>query len=391
MTQTDRLGAWCGWVLLGGLALTPLMAWLGPQGLWLPPALIGLLCLPALRLTREDRPVLAVLILALAWAVVSTTWSPFTPKTLDRSTALKIAVMLLLFWSAICAARRADPRLAALAGTVLAWGLAVLGALLLIESATGGVIYRALHVALYQPIRIDLAQKNIAQTTFALAVLWPVAMIGRLRRPLDAVLLSVAALGCAVAARRFDADAPVIAVPLAALAAFAVWRCPKLIPRIFAAKAAALILLMPGVLWLLRAWPGHQPVVDAMPLSWSMRVGYWSNALDRIALHPWRGWGLDASRTMAPAIQLHPHNGALQFWLELGVVGALAAAAVWGLSLLRLSAPTRSLAAAGAAGSAAAYLVFALLNFGVWQEWWLGLAAMIAVLTALSRTTALST
>jgi hypothetical protein len=47
-----------------------------------------------------------------------------------------------------------------------------------------------LHVALYEPIRIDLAFKNIAQTTFALAVLWPVAMIGGLRRPLDAGLLS---------------------------------------------------------------------------------------------------------------------------------------------------------------------------------------------------------
>lgn len=387
LTARDPLGRWCGWVLLGGLALSPLMAWLGPQGFAPLVAIMGLLSLPAIRLSDEDRPTLMVLLLALVWAAMSTTWSPFVPKSADRSMALKLALMLPLYFAAICGARRASPDLRLRAQAVLGWGLAGLGALLLIESATGGAIYRAIHVAAYEPIRVDLAQKNIAQTTFVLAVMWPVAAIGRLRRPLDVLPLGLAAGGALVGAWRFAADAPVLAVPLAALAAFVVWRCPKVAPRLAAAKVALVFLLTPLVLWVVRAWPGHEPLVRAMPLSWSMRVGYWSHALDWIADHPIRGWGLDASRAMGPAIQLHPHNGPLQVWLELGLVGAVCGAAVWGLSLLRLSSPIRSLAAAGAMGSASAYLLFALINFGVWQEWWLALAAMIPLVAgAFDRT-----
>ncbi len=53
----------------------------------------------------------------------------------------------------------------------------------------------------------------------------------------------------------------------------------------------------------------------------------------------------------SPGIELHPHDGALQVWLELGFVGAVAAAAFWGLTLTRLArpAPTPMAAAAGAA------------------------------------------
>ena len=50
----DRLGSWCGWVLVGAAALTPLMAWLGPLGFALLVSLMGLLCLPALRVGKED-------------------------------------------------------------------------------------------------------------------------------------------------------------------------------------------------------------------------------------------------------------------------------------------------------------------------------------------------
>ena len=77
MTQgRDRLADWCGWVLVGTLGLTPLMAWLGPMGFAVLPALMGLLCLPAIRMTDEDRPILVVLLFALIWAAVSTAWSP---------------------------------------------------------------------------------------------------------------------------------------------------------------------------------------------------------------------------------------------------------------------------------------------------------------------------
>jgi O-antigen ligase len=81
---------------------------------------------------------------------------------------------------------------------------------------------------------------------------------------------------------------------------------------------------------------------------------------------------------------MHPHNNPLQIWLELGGIGAVAAAAFWGVTLSRLSRPAPSLAAAATAACAAAYMLFGV-NFGVWEEWWLavgGLIAMMAVMNA---------
>jgi O-antigen ligase len=87
-----------------------------------------------------------------------------------------------------------------------------------------------------------------------------------------------------------------------------------------------------------------------------------------------------------PGIVLHPHNGPLQIWLELGAVGAVAAAAFWGLALARLSRPAPSLAAAATAACAAVYLLSSV-NFGVWQEWWLALGALIAVFAVMNAST----
>ena len=58
----------------------------------------------------------------------------------------------------------------------LAWGLAIYGVILLVEAVTGAAIYQAVRNAIGDPIRPDLARKNVAQGSFALALLWPVAV-----------------------------------------------------------------------------------------------------------------------------------------------------------------------------------------------------------------------
>jgi O-antigen ligase len=59
-----------------------------------------------------------------------------------------------------------------------------------------------------------------------------------------------------------------------------------------------------------------------VPASWDARLNIWTFAADHVQSHPFRGWGLDASRTFGPAIPLHTHNAQLQLWLELGAIGA---------------------------------------------------------------------
>lgn len=376
----DRIGVWCGWVLVGVAGLTPLFAWLGPLGFAPLLGLAGLLCFPALRVGPRELPLAILLAGAVAWAAVSTVWSPHRPDELEDSTALKLLLQLPLYWAAWQAARRADPALRRLALTIFAWGLAAYGALLLVEAFTGAGVYQALRNAIGDPIRPDLARKNVAQGSFVLALLWPVAAAGGLRAGAPAWLALPMAAGTGLLAHNFLSDAPVIAVGLAIAVGALAWVWPRSAPKAMALAAAGLVLLMPLVVMGLRALGLGQQ----LQASWAQRMGYWTHAIDRLAEHPWRGWGLEASRAFSPHIQLHPHNGALQVWLELGMLGAAAAALAWAFAFRRLARDERSLAAAATAGSAAVYLLFGLVSFGVWQEWWLALAALVAIIAALA-------
>ncbi len=391
MTQTraegaarDGLAVWCGWVLVAIAAAIPPFAWLAPKGFAILVALGGLLCLPAVRLTDEDRPSLITLFGLLIWAAASTTWSLFHPRSAAANTVLKLAFELPLYWSLICAARRAAPDLQRRALYVLAWGMTGFGLVLLVETLTGGMVYQRVRDVFYHahPMRPDIAEAKLGHATFVLTALLPIAFVGapgRLRLWLGLVMVA----GAGSAAIAFGSDAPVIALVAAPSAGFAVWRWPAGGPRTLAAGAVTLFLTTPAIVWGVRRFADYEAIQRAIPLSYAERMGYWSHAVDWIAQRPLQGWGLDASRMLAPGIKLHPHDGALQIWLELGAVGAVTAAIFWGVTLLRLSRPVRNAASAATAACAAVYLLFGALNFGIWQEWWLALGALIVALAAM--------
>lgn len=375
----DGLGVWCGWVLTAVAALTPLLAWFGPLGFAPLVSLAGLLCLPAVRLGRRDAPLAVVLVLAAAWAGAAMLWSPHRPDELEELTALKLALQLPLYGAAWCAARRLDAAYRRRVLLIFAWGLGGLGAALLVEAFTGAAIYQFARDLIGDPTRPDLARKNVANGSFVLALLWPVALAGGVRAGAPAWLGLPMAAGTALLATHFLSDAPALAVGLAVLVAGLVLVWPKSAPKLMAVGAALAIVAMPLIVLVIRVL-GLGP---ALPESWAQRVGYWTFALERIAERPWVGWGLDASRAFSPTIQLHPHNGPLQLWLELGLPGACAAALAWVFVFRRTARDVRSLVAAGAAATAAVYFLFGAISFGVWQEWWLAVGALAALIAAL--------
>jgi O-antigen ligase len=175
----------------------------------------------------------------------------------------------------------------------------------------------------------------------------------------------------------------VLSLGLAPLTALIVWRWPRGAPKLMAAAAVALFLVTPFAIWGVRHFFDYEAIRNALPKTDSMRMGYWSHAIDWIKLRPVQGWGLDASRMFGPGIVLHPHNNPLQIWLELGAVGAVAAASFWGVTLARLSRPVPSLATAATAASVAAYILFGV-NFGVWEEWWVALGGILALMAVMN-------
>ena len=128
--------------------------------------------------------------------------------------------------------------------------------------------------------------------------------------------------------------------------------------------------------------------------------GGWSSETHRF--HMWRfvieaisngphalGFGADASRSFPGAnekimwgielMPLHPHNGALQIWLELGVIGIAVVIIVLAL-IFKLTKHTPNTERAVQAALLSAFIVPWLLSYGVWQSWWIALAWLTAVI-----------
>ncbi len=371
-----RLAAWSGWVMVPVFAIAPLMAWLGPRGFASLAAIAGLLALPNFRVRDEDRPAGIAILVLVIWALGSMVWSPYTPRNLGAATGLKLAAEAVLLPSAIAAARGAPAASRVWMLRAFAWGMALLGLILMAEAATGAGIYRALRDALHDPIRPDLGVKNVAQALFVLALFTPAAAVAGARVGGGAWLALPMIVGVAWPSIVFSYDAPLLALVLSAIAMALVYGAPRWGPRLMATAAVIFFMFAPVVVWGVRKAGLWEPMAAKVSLSWSQRMGYWAHAQDWIADHPLRGWGLDASRMFGPGIHLHPHDAALQVWLELGLIGAASAAVLWAVILAGLGRDRRDLALAASAGCAAAYLTFNAFSFGVWQEWWVSLGGL---------------
>jgi O-antigen ligase len=152
--------------------------------------------------------------------------------------------------------------------------------------------------------------------------------------------------------------------------------------------------------------PPEQPLLPRALLKPSAihRLVIWQFTDARIAERPALGWGMDAARSMpghnqyrslpdAQGVEqryelmpLHPHNGALQVWVELGAVGALIAALITVVPLARLAGrDVPSLDRAAGLASLAAAAVEVSLSYGVWQSWWVATLWLAAGFVAATR------
>lgn len=174
------------------------------------------------------------------------------------------------------------------------------------------------------------------------------------------------------------------------------WLWPRMMRWVMSIGVVVLPLAMP----LVPMFVDRVAVTRAIPnfpLSFYQRLEIWNFALERIRERPILGWGFDAARvipggtdkfhvsfqvpwmpefyeTSTQFMPLHPHNGGLQIWLELGGVGALLLAVVlWRLVRTQVGATRES---SVMAGFVAAALVPSTVAFGMAQSWWLALLAM---------------
>lgn len=383
-----RLSRWLGGVAIFLAVMTPLLAYLAPLGFAPLMALTGLLALPGVKLTRATLPPWLMLAALAVWAAISMAWSPEAAHLsklrsyddLESVTAVKLFLQTVTYGAAVVALGGFTGAAARRAAVMLAYGLVALAVIATVDSLTGAAIYQKLHVVTGEGIRSDLAMVKVSLSTYALALLfWPSAlMLSRLSRPM---LIWPLAAGLVITSRICSSDACLTAFALGGVVWISVYAFGRMAAKILLGLVVAPFILAPlavlvGVETGFVGW-----LHKLVPASWDARLNIWTFTADHIQNHPFRGWGLDASRTFGPAIPLHTHNAQLQLWLELGAIGAALGGVFFcwlAYQVVRICERSRT-EGAMAAGALVSYLVIGGLSFGVWQEWWLALGALTVI------------
>jgi len=334
-----------------------------------------------------------------AWLFASSIWA------LDGSAALLLAVRLSLLGACglwlMVTVRHVPVEALAKWPTTLALGLSAIALLVSLDILSGCMLVRLLQS---RPTGAPLADAYSRGSVFHALILVPLSVglwrMGRLR-----LALLQAALGCAAILLGVQLAAKMaLLCGLAALVAtlrFPVlrWSIPVLL---------AIVILGAPFALPVQPTPSEQCWLSEHKPSALHRILIWNWVDQRIQERLWLGWGLDASRRMpgghthiqirgcaeVPSnvvildneiLPLHPHNAALQIWLELGGVGALIATVSAVMTLTRLFRVVAPRGASFVAATVFSALVGALISFGIWQEWWVALlltAGAISIMAA---------
>ena len=382
--EAARAPRWYGVLTVVLFALLMPVGYLGDEGEALVATVGGIAALSFV-LQRRPPSIGVLLLTALtAWAVASFAWSPLEPHQLHPNTYNQLQaltapklVFQLVFYSAFVSGAlklASDQRAKALQW--LAWTLWGAALVLTLDAVAQGQLFGAISTLSGKPLTPDIAKRDAARGCYAVALLfWPAALFTWRRTP-AAVPIVIGVL-IAVSSVALGVDAPAAAMGLSLLvfagvrlnARVGAWACA--VGAVVYVLAAPLVFLRHG-----GAAPPDLPS-DVGKLSWHVRLDIWRFASTLIARRPVLGYGLDSSRAFEPSIPMHPHDAALQLWLELGVPGALLGALFFGWLFYKVARLARQdpTWAAAACATGSVYLLIGAISFGVWQEWWLALGA----------------
>lgn len=278
---------------------------------------------------------------------------------------------------------------------VLAGGLACL-----LDLYGAGWLYRQMNGLDVMPADMTYSQFNrgVMIFTFSLLGVWPCLLSpvwqGRSKILMIGALALAAGFVIAGTSSQSAQMALVLAVIMMAL--FPVSRpkaCYALAGFVVLALAAAPVAAQ--ILFDMLA-----PTIESAP--WlkdgyaASRLEIWNFIAARALQSPWIGFGAEATRVITDfetqrlyhpdSFVLHPHNFALQVWIEFGALGALVCAGFLCDIIRRIWRLPGRLTRQVALGVFVAIISSAATSYGLWQGWWIGtFFMMIGIVTALDR------
>ncbi|MBL6933761.1 MAG: O-antigen ligase family protein [Rhodospirillales bacterium] len=191
-----------------------------------------------------------------------------------------------------------------------------------------------------------------------------------------------------------QADSHKIALALGLVAALVVYFGNKIVLKGLAVLFIVSTLSAP---WSVSVMPDPLQAgsgAAVLPNSSQHRLVIWQATVDHIFQRPWLGSGFDTARAFYnkqqkvkhyyggkgedtiwvnnfEPIPLHPHNGVLQVWLELGVIGALLLSGGILFVVRNINSLENRFQQAMVLGSFVTGLVIFAISYGAWQSWWM--------------------
>ncbi len=276
--------------------------------------------------------------------------------------------------------------------SILLMGLLCIG-----ELYGGRPIYYLLHdIPLEEHYSDNLSSMNRAVTIFILCIFPALHTLlqGRFKPRVRKVLLIFLGLILTAILFKTQSQSAQLAFGMGILAYF-----------IFPAsrpKAFIVLSIMLGLIFLSAPWLAQFLFNSFSGLiqegSW-LQEGYAANRMEiwdfvarRALEHPLIGHGVEATRAIKDfdtakiyhpdSEVLHPHNFALQIWIEFGLLGVVLGAGFLNMLLHHMRSLTLP-----AAKTLLAVLIIALsisaTGYGIWQGWWLGTFALLLGYSAL--------
>ena len=388
-------------IVFSGLAFTlPVLAVLGPSMIWILAAAAALTgaVLSLVKRNKVRMPpygILAALILLVIWAAVTMQWSP----ALGHAQHVLTNIMMFIFGGLllISLARNCDPREQRVVGWALIAGFAAALGFVLIEFMFDAPVSRLLN-GNQGAGSYGLAFFNRASGLIALMA-WTLVLV--VQRQAGTLFALGALLTCIVILAILNSSAPLVALLVASLTAGLVLAAPGFAIWMIGLVTVVSIAVLP--MWTI--WgpdiADFLSAVGHVDQGINHRLPIWEFTADRVIDKPIFGWGLDAARaipggretfdvlvnidgdtTPGEYLPLHPHNGFLQIWLELGLPGIFLVGFVIlaALRAIHKHVLHRFEKACVAATCISSILLFEL-SFGAWQSWWQATLWVAAALT----------
>jgi hypothetical protein len=421
------------WVLYAGLTIFGLWAYVSTTGLPALLLLIGVLSIGHLFFSHGSwkafAPFMGLTALLLLLGLFRSDFAEAVAQGVPLAQAYKgsqlvitgpvtITVPMVIWviaWASIFGTRSlSDAR----AFVLLKWFVYILTGLAVVQFMEAITHYglRQMLSANVSHSRDNMLIVGLSNTNCALLMMfWPLVMFQMARRRYVIIILTAVAL--IAAALVSDTNAHILALAASAVVFFVVKYWPRALKalapeRIMAVLSLIPMLLFPAIMYgLMQGGLAQKIKTDLLP-SWAARIDIWSFAVSRALEKPIWGWGYEASRQFDPIIPNHPHDMALQAWLELGIPGLVLLGAFWFWLYWNMSirgevsediAPSVGLHALDAKVNAAptegnlavrfrpylmaqatCFLVIGTISYGLWRAWFYCLGAFAVMATILA-------